>query len=189
MKRYSQSSISAIASRVLMMLGIVVTIGTIVFPASSKGNSSENSAERSSKTSSLGALNAAHTNAAAQANAAAQSRDGLIALYKSTVMASAGFAKQIEEAQATYNEYVATKEAAGYASAYKTYNEYLRANPAPSENDILHWETLNSLQVKIDEATAEAAKAKALESEVLELAANKETGDEVIAALWDLLDF
>lgn len=171
------------------MIGFVAIMGLTVFPAPSKGNSGENNHEQAAATSSLGALNAAHTNATAQANAAAQSRDGLIALYKSTVMASAGFAKQVEEAQATFNEYVATQEAAGYVSAYKTYKEYLRANPAPSEADILHWETLNSLQATIDKATAEAVTAKALESEVLELAANKETGDEVITALWDLLDF
>lgn len=197
MKRTFKSPIYVVALSAMVASGMAATFSISAVPAHSKSDSIDSSSDgrndngessdRASATSSLGALNAANANALA--NTSRNSRDGMIALYKSAVMASAGLAKQIEEAQAILNEYVATQEAAGYVSAYKTYNEYLRANPPASADDILHWETLNSLQAAIDKTTAEAVTAKALESEVLKLAANKETGDEVIAALWNLLDF
>ncbi len=186
MKRTFKSPIYILALSAMVASGVAATFSISAAPAYSKSDNSETS-NRGSVTSSLGALNAANANALA--NTSRNSRDGMIALYKSAVMASAGLAKQIEEAQAILKEYMATQEAAGYVSAYKTYSEYLRANPPASADDILHWETVNSLQATIDKATAEAAKAKALENEVLELAANKESGDEVIAALWNLLDF
>ena len=212
MKRYFQSSISAVALSAMVMSGVVATVSITASPAFSKSNNAnsnsnggnrndnsnrggrdnsnrnDNSNGRGAVASSLGALNAAHANANALANASENSRVGMIALYKSAVIASAEAAVQIEEAQADYDEYVAAQEAAGFESTYGTYDDYLTADPTPSEEEILHWETLNSLQTAIDTATTEAETAKALENEALELAANKETSEEVIAALWDLLD-
>ncbi len=206
MKRYFQSSVSAVALSVMVMGGVTTTVSITAAPAFAKsdnansnsngGNRNDNSNRggrgngngRGAVASSLGALNAAHANENALANAAANSRVGMIAIYKAAVVASAEAALGIEDAQAAYDAYVAAQEAAGFQSAYETYDDYLTADPAPSEEEILHWETLDSLQSTIDTATADAVAAKTLENDALELAANKETGDEVISALWELLE-
>lgn len=215
MRRYLQSSISAIALGAMVFSGVIATVSISVVPALSQGNSgnsngngngnssssnrndnsnrggrnnrsnsNSNGNGRGSVASSLGALNAANANANALANASVNSRVGMIALYKLAVTASAEAAVKIEEAQTAYDEYLA----AGFMSLYENYDEYLSAGLDATEEEIVYWETLNLLQAAIDTTTADAEAAKTLEDEALKLAANKETGEEVIAALWELLN-
>lgn len=138
--------------------------------------------------SSLGALNAAHANATALANASANSEIGMIALYKEAVMASAEAAGLVGEAEDALAAYLLAEFEAGFISSYETYEEYLEADPAPTEEEILYWETINALQQDIDDAIADAEIAEALEAQMLEMAANKETNESVIDALWALLE-
>ena len=213
MKRYIQSSVSALGMSALVLGGVVATASIIAAPAFSKNNNSnnENRSENGNRggnensnrggnensngnngrgfaASSLGALNAASANANALANASMNSQVGMIALYKAAVEASAEATQQIEDAQAAYDAYLLAQFDAGFISEYGTYDEYLTADPAPTEEEILYWETVNSLQLAIDTAIDEADTAKIIEATSLEMAANKETDDQVIETLWGLLD-
>ena len=210
MKRYFQSSVSALAMSALVMGSVVVaTVSITASPAFSKGNNSDNdnrnensnrggrdnsnrgnSNGRGSEASSLGALNAAHANANALANASENSRVGMIAIYKLAVEATADAAGLVEVAQAAYDDFVLAQfEDNGFISEYETYEDYLDAtDPAPTADEIFHWETLKPLQDAIDAAKGTEEAAAEFEAKALTLAANKVTDGAVISALWDLLE-
>lgn len=188
MKRYFKSSISAMAMSALVMGGVAATVSLSAVPAFSKSENANNgnggnrggnrggreNGNRGALTSSMGALNAAHANAMALANASENSRVGMIALYKAAVMASADAEADLEWFKANceapveediVNECTALLEAASVeAGDPDYYNRYIAISGDEIEG--------------LDE----------LENEALELAANKETNDDVIEALWDLLD-
>lgn len=202
MKRYFRSSISALAMSAMVMSGIAATVSISASPAFPQGNSSDNknrnensnrggrdnSNGRGAVASSLGALNAAHANAFA--NASTNSRVGMIEIYKMAVGATAEAAGLVEDAQATYNDFVLAQfEDNGFVSEYETYEDYLDAtDPAPTADEIFHWETLKLLQDEIDAAIGAEEAAAEFEAKALTLAANKVTDGAVIATLWDLLE-
>ena len=199
MKRYFQSSISALAMSAMVMSGVAATVSITASPAFSQGNSAGNRNENSNRggrdnnngrgsvASSLGALNAAHANANALANASENSRVGMIAIYKAAVMATAeaeGALKWFEDncedpsdttiaEQCTALLDAATAEA--LAAAILEFGEGATVDPVGYED-----------YVKI--LKAEVENLDGFENEALELAANKETSEKIIAALWDLLE-
>ncbi len=200
MKRYFQSSVSALAMSALVMSSVVVaTISITAAPAfsqSSNANSNANNNRGGSRNngrgpaaSSLGARNAAITNANALANADTNLPVGMIAIYKLAVEATAEAAGLVEAAQAAYDAFpLAQFDGAGFMSVYETYQDYLAAtDPVADPKETFHWETLKSLQDTIDEALIAEEAAKEFEAEALLLAANKVTNEDVIAALWDML--
>lgn len=202
MKRYFRSSISALAMSAMVMSGIAATVSISASPAFPQGNSSDNknrnensnrggrdnSNGRGAVASSLGALNAAHANAFA--NASTNSRVGMIEIYKMAVAATAESAGLVKDAQTAYDDFVLAQfEDDGFVSEYGTYEDYLDAtDPAPTADEIFHWETLKLLQDEIDAAIGAEEAAAEFEAKALTLAANKVTDGAVIATLWDLLE-
>ena len=204
MKRYFQPSISALVMSAMLISSIAATISITAYPAFSQGNSSDNanrnensnrggrnnSNGRDTGASSFGALNAAHANANAFANASTNSRVGMIEIYKLAVGATAESAGLVEDAQTAYDDFVLAQfKNTGFVSAYETYQDYLNAtDPAPTADEIFHWETLKLLQDEIDDAIGAKEAAAEFEAKALTLAANKVSDGAVIATLWDLLE-
>jgi hypothetical protein len=208
MKRYFQSSVSALAmSALVMSSAVVATVSITAAPAfsqSSNANDNANNGNRNansnrdgrsnnghgSTASSLGALNAAHANAMALANAAVNSRVGMIEIYKMAVGATAEAAGLVEEAQAAYDAFVLAQFVeSGLISEYETYEEYLAASdPLPSSVEIAIWDARKPLIDALNAAKDAEEAAATFEAKTLTLAANKVTDGAVIAALWDLLE-
>lgn len=194
MKRYFHSSVTALAMTAMVMSGVAPAFsqgkGSGRASSNRGGNDvSQNAREnnRGGTASSLGALNAAHANANAQASAAANSQVGMIAIYKAAVLATAEGLEEVEAAQAKLDAYLLEQIEEEFVSEYETYDDYLKADPVLDGDEILYWETVNSLQQAIDDAIVDAAVSQQLEIELLEMAANKVTNEAIIAALWDLL--
>lgn len=190
MKRYFKSSISAMAMSALVMGGVAATVSLSAVPAFSKsengndGNRGGNrggreNGNRGALTSSMGALNAAHANAIARENASANSRVGMIEVYKMAVVASA-------EADAALAYF--------YSICGELANDVISAPLSTGCTNFLTEEALQLKVADLDYASyltilkSNVTKAGDFENEALELAANKETNDDVIEALWDLLD-
>ena len=211
MKNRMKSSVSTLTKNALVLGGVfVVAVSISTTPAFAQGNS-ENRGQNRDRTenhgataSSLGALNAAHANANAFANASPNSRVGLIAIYQAAVEAT-------DEAQSTYDlvvealaaydgvdedgnpipyDYATETDYASFEDYIAAYAETLDENGEATEATAEfsdanpYWETV------ADVADAEDALAEVdgSETEALEAAANKEITDEVVEALWDLLE-
>lgn len=184
------------------MSGVVATVSISAAPAFSKGNNSdngnrnensnrggrENNNGRGVLASSLGALNAAHANATAFENTSDYSRVGMIAIYKAAVMATAEADDALKwfedncktpinvtiEGQCTGFLDAATAEA--QAAADEEFGEGVVTVDPVGYGDYV---TILKTEVEI---------LGNFENEALELAANKETSEKIIAALWDLLE-
>lgn len=205
MKYCFQSSISALAMSALVMGGIAVaTVGITAAPAySQNSNANSNSSNNNrnanrdrgsrnnngggSTASSLGALNAAHANANALANASNNSRVGMIAIYKAAVMATAeaeGALKWFEDNCETPVD--ATIEAKCTALLDAATAEALKA----AIEEFGAGETVDPVgyDAYVIMLKAEIESLDGFENEALELAANKETSEKIIAALWELLE-
>ena len=181
MKRYFKSSISAMAMSALVMGGVAATVSLSAVPAFSKSENAsdggerseakgDNRSERGAEARSRGSVNAFHANAMAFENASSNSHMGMIEVYKAAVMASA-------EADAALASFIAIcgepidDEVPPLSDDCK---ELLKV----AELDYFNY--LNKLKGDVDDTGD-------LENDALELAANKETDDAVIEALWDLL--
>lgn len=197
MKRFLQKSVSALAMSALVMGGVVVSsVSLIASPAFAKNNNANNGNGNGNNgngkangngatASSLGALNAAHANENAFLNASPNSRVGLIALYKAAVEATAAAGVAVTEAELALANHLAS-----YASVYPTYDDYLAAVGTvtpPTAAETAYWDQVALLEGAIGTALGEVETLKGLEGDALDLAANKETNEEVISALWDLL--
>ena len=131
MKKYFQTSMSALAVSTMVMGGVMTAVSIPASPAFSQGNSAGNRNENSSRggrdnrgdrdnrggrdnnnnnrsaaASSLGALNAAHANANALANSSTNSRVGMIAVYKLAVEATAEAGATLDAAKSTLNTFI-----------------------------------------------------------------------------------
>lgn len=190
MKRYFHSSTTALALSAMVMSSMVVaTVSLSAAPAFSKSdnaNSNSNSgrgndnrggnanSNSGATTSSLGALNAAHANANALANAAENSRVGMIELYKLAVMARAEARSNLEWFE--INCAVPVEDAIA-----EQCEALLLAASANADEPLDYEDYLEILR-------AEVLSLGELEEDALELAANNKTDDDVIEALWELLE-
>ena len=203
MKQYFQTSISALAMSAMVLGGVVATVSISAAPAFSQGNSAgnanrnensnrggrDNNNGRGATASSLGALNAAHANANALANASANSRVGMIAIYKLAVVATAEASAAFDAAELALETFIAQCG----PNATLTAQECQDLLDAATESAQLavpftYMTYVASLEQDVLDADTAKADAKALEDTALEAAANKVTNEEVIAALWDLLE-
>lgn len=205
MKNRMKSSVSTLTKNALVLGGVfVVAVSMSSAPAFSKGKDKDRSENHGATASSLGALNAAHANENAFANASPNSRVGLIALYQAAV-------EETGEAQSAYDlivedlaaydgvdeegnpipyDYAAETDYESFADYLAAYAETVDENGEPTEATAEfadanpYWETVAGV------ADAETAleEAGGSEADALEAAANKEITDEVVEALWDLLD-
>ena len=205
MKNRMKSSVSTLTKNALVLGGVfVVAVSMSSAPAFSKGKDKDRSENHGATASSLGALNAAHANENAFANASPNSRVGLIALYQAAV-------EETGEAQSAYDlivedlaaydgvdeegnpipyDYAAETDYESFADYLAAYAETVDENGEPTEataefaDTNPYWETVAGV------ADAETAleEAGGSEDDALEAAANKEITDEVVEALWDLLD-
>ena len=210
MKRYFQSSISAVALSAMVMSGVVATVSITASPAFSKSNNAnsnsnndnrnensnrggrDNSNGRGSVASSLGALNAAHANANALANAATNSRVGMIEIYKLAVGETAEASAAFDAAEAALGSFVdqcgSVAEDPLSAECQALLDEATALAGDTITEPYTHATYLAALNQAVSDAYDAEAEAKDLEDIALEAAANKVTNDEVIAALWDLLE-
>jgi len=169
----------------------------------SRRNSRDNNS-RGAVASSLGALNAAHANANARANAAANSRVGMIAIYKLAVEATAEASDALDDAKLALETFVmecgeggsmldatVTVEVVDAPDIEVSYCENILNEAAASNDgvDNFNAETyVEWLDGAVKDAEISAVAAKGLEDTALEAAANKVTNEDVVAALWDLLE-
>lgn len=210
MKRYFQSSISAVALGAMVMSGVVATLGITAAPAFSKSDNAnsnsnndnrndnsnrggrDNSNGRGATASSLGALNAAHANAMALENASPDSRVGMIAIYKLAVEETAKASVEFDLAEAALGSFIEQCDLEAIEPLSVECQTILSNATELAGDTILepytHATYLASLNQAVDDAYDIKKAAKELEDKALEAAANKETSVEVIAALWDLLD-
>lgn len=204
MKRYIHSSVTALAMTAMLLGAVVVTtVGLSAVPAFSKSdnansnpnsgrgnnnrggnsnnsggnsnNSSGNNNDRGAAASSLGALNAAHANANAFANAAENSRVGMIELYKVAVMATAEAKNDLEWFKTN------CENPEEESSIFKECNALMLAASENPDEPLEYRDYLDILYT-------EAVDLKNLEDKALELAANNRTDGEFIEALWSLLE-
>lgn len=214
MKRYFRSSISALAMSAMVLSSAVATVSITASPALSKNNNANgnsnndnrnensnrggngNSNGRGSVASSLGALNAAHANANALANASENSRVGMIAIYKLAVGATADAAAAFDAAVLARDAFIAQcgpeptllPEECTALLAAATESAQLAAEEGVIVPPYTYASYLVALEQAVTDADTAKTEAQALEDTALEAAANKVTNDEVIAALWDLLE-
>ena len=177
-------------------------------------NNGNNGNGSSAMTSSLGALNAAHANARALENASTNSRLGMIALYKAAVMASAEVDMAVENANSAlalfeascdpdgdveFDNLLLTPEQCGDLLELATVEKQELADADLGEvsgpvTPVTYEDYLTILEAELEAIIAEAIGLGEFEDEdededeALLLAANKETNDDVIEALWDMLD-
>ncbi|MCK4860477.1 MAG: hypothetical protein KAS85_01015 [Rhodobacteraceae bacterium] len=209
MKRYFQSSISAVALSAMVMSGVAATVSITASPAFSKSNNVNSNSNndnrndnsdpdnrsnngRGSTASSLGALNAAHANANALANAATNSRVGMIEIYKLAVGETAAASAAFDAAEAALGSFV---DQCGLVADGPLSVEclFILAEATTLAGDTItepytHATYLAALNQAVSDAYDAEVNAKDLENIALQAAANKVTSDEVIIALWDLLD-
>lgn len=76
----------------------------------------------------------------------------------------------------------------GFSTEYDDYEEYLLSDPAATTDEMTYWEQRNILEKALVDAEDNESAAQDLENQALELAANKDVGLGVIAALWELLE-
>ena len=217
MKRYFQSSISALAMGAMVMSGVAATVSITASPAFSQGNSAgkgnggsnrnensnrgdrDNNNGRGAVASSLGALNAAHANANALANASENSRVGMIAIYKLAVEATAEASAAFDDAETALATFIAQCGPDATDSSLSAEECQLllgaateTAQLAAGDGVVINAFDYDSYVAWLEQAVSDAfdaeADAKALEDIALEAAANKVTNEEVIVALWDLLE-
>lgn len=205
MKNHMKSSVSALTKNALVLGGVfVITVSMSTAPAFSKGKNENRRENHGATASSLGALNAAHANENAFANASPNSRVGLIAIYQAAVQET-GEAQSaydlVVESLAAYDgvdedgnpipyDYAAETDYASSEDYLAAYAETLDENGEPTDATAEltdanpYWETVG------DVADAEGALTDAggSETEALEAAANKEITDEVVESLWGLLE-
>ena len=220
MKQYFQTSISALALSAMVLGGVMTAVSISAAPAFSQGNSAGNrnsSANRNENSnrgdrdnnrgnnngrgataSSLGALNAAAANANALTNASANSRVGMIAIYKIAVEATAEASATFDAAESALNTFIVqcgsettefsltVDECQGLLDA-ATASAQLAAGEGVIVPQFTYETYIASLEQAVADADAAQIDAKVLEDRALEAAANKVTNEEVIAALWELL--
>jgi len=212
MNRCFQSSISAFALGAMVLGGVVATVGISVSPAFSQGNSGnsndnssrsnrnennnrggrENNNGRGAVASSLGALNAANANANALANASANSRVGMIQIYKLAVGATVEAIDAIDVATldlATFEENCIGSDSVGPKLSAEECEAFLDAETegAP-EGGFTNDSYVDWLELAVSDANTAKVEAKDLEERALLAAANKSTDDAIIQALWSMLD-
>jgi len=212
MKRHFNSSISAVAVSAMVLSSAVATISINVSPAFSKsdnangGNSnnsnsnggnrdnsnsnggnrdnsgrSDNSYGRGSEASSLGALNAAHANANALASASTNSRVGMIQIYKLAVEITAAAVDAFDVATLALKTF--EDNCTGTAPNMSAEECAALEDTAPEGFTYVQW-----LEQAVADADTAISGAKETEADALLAAANKSTDEEIIQALWGLLD-
>jgi hypothetical protein len=218
MKQYFQTSISALALSAMVLGGVMATVSISAAPAFSQGNSAgngngnanrnennnrggRNNNDRGVTASSLGALNAIHANAIAFANASENSPvgNGMIAIYKLAVEATAEASAAFDAAELALNIFIAQCDPGATDPLLSpdqcqdlldaaTESAQLAADEGVVVTPFTYESYVTSLEQAVADADAAQADAKVLEDMALEAAANKVTNKEVIAALWDLLE-
>lgn len=148
----------------------------------SNGNNGNrnNSGNRGNSGSSSGSLNAAHANANAEANAASNSRVGLIQAYEAAVVATSAAQTEYEDALSDW------AEVSEFESGFDSYADFAAAynsNSTGLEDELTYWLAYAALSTAGSSLTA----SREIEEMALQLAANKETDEATIARLWSLL--
>ena len=191
MKRYLHSSVTAITMTAMVISGVAVaTVSLTAAPAFSKSNNANGSSNsnsnsgrdnnnrggngRGGKSISDGASNAAHTNNVVLANTFENTSVEMIELYKVAVVASA-------EAKVALEWFEINCVAPTEETIIEQCETLLLAASIEAGEPIEYTEYLEILR-------AEAVSLSELENKALELAANNKTDDDVIEALWDLLE-
>lgn len=148
----------------------------------SNGNNGNrgNSGNNGNGASSAGALNAAHANANAQANAASNSRVGLIQAYEAAVIATTVAQKDYEKALAAWTEF---GEFESEFDDYADFSDAYDKDPTGLEDELAYWMAFDAISTSSSDLNA----SREIEDMALQLAANKETDEATIARLWDLL--
>ena len=145
------------------------------------GNNGNNSSNSNANAASwLGALNAGHANANAQENAASNSRVGLIQAYEAAVIATSVAQQEYEAALAALGEF------AGFESQFESLEVFtaaFEADPAGLEEEAAYWAAFAALST----SNSNLHFSREIEGMALQQAANKETNEETITRLWDLL--
>ena len=202
MKHYFHSSVTAMALTAMVMGGVVVSVvGLSAAPAFSKSNNANSGRGNSNRggngngesgngngasgngngasAPSLGALNAAHANANAFANAAENSRVGMIEVYKTAV----GITVDAKEALDKFIKECGDGETE-LDIELVPYCIKVLEDAAEEEENIGSFDT----ETYIDFLEEAFGAARDLENGALLAAANKETSEAVIEALWDMLE-